>query len=145
MTGPAAEPFVFTACTAASFQLPSVKTRGSVVSSQTAATEEVRITRFRVLPCFKAEFRSDVVPRTAGMMRSVVRFLSVKGEYSEKIGRTVRVGRLEVEWRGNVGDGVDAFDRLVKCTVLGDILDNDELKPVAVMDKFIVEEGAFGQ
>ena len=70
MTGPAAEPFVFTASTAALFQLFSVKVRGSVESSRTAATEEVRIKRLRVLPCLKAEFRIDVVPRTAGMMRS---------------------------------------------------------------------------
>ena len=39
----------------------------------------------------------------------------------------------------------DTFDRIVKCTVLGDILDNDELKPVTVMDEFIVEEGASRQ
>jgi hypothetical protein len=97
-----------------------------------------------VLPCFKAEFRIDVVPRTAGMMRSV-QVLSVKGEYSEKIRRTIRVGRLEVKWRSDVCNGVDTFDRIVKCTVLGNILDNDELKPVTVMDEYIVEEGASRQ
>ena len=71
MAGPAAEPFVFTASTAELFQLLSVKTRGTEVSSRTAAAEEVRINRFRELPFFKAEFKIDVVPRTAGMMRSV--------------------------------------------------------------------------
>jgi hypothetical protein len=42
-------------------------------------------------------------------------------------------------------DGIDAFDRLVKCAVLGDILDGDELKAVAVVGKFVLEEGAFRQ
>ena len=64
------EPSVFTALTAASFQLVSLKMRGNEISSKTATTEEVRTTRFTLLPCFKAEFRIDVVPRTAGMMRS---------------------------------------------------------------------------
>jgi hypothetical protein len=49
---------------------PFVKTRGTVVSSRIAATEEVRIKRFRVFPCSNAEFRIDVVPRTADMMSS---------------------------------------------------------------------------
>ena len=71
VAGPAAEPFVFTLCTAESFQLLSVNVCGAVVSSRTVAIEEVRIKRFRVFPCRKAEFRIDVVPRTAGMMRSV--------------------------------------------------------------------------
>ncbi len=41
-----------------------------MVCSITATTEEVRIKRFTALPCFKAEFRIDVVPWTAGIMRS---------------------------------------------------------------------------
>ena len=56
------------------------------------------------------------------------------------------VGGLEVRRGSGVcDDGVDTLDRLVKCAVLGDILDNDELKPVAVAGEFIVEEGVFGQ
>ncbi len=69
-TGPAAEPLVLTASTSALFQSLSVKTRGTAVGSKTATAEDVSTKRFTLLPCFKAEFRIDVVPRTAGMMIS---------------------------------------------------------------------------
>jgi hypothetical protein len=113
------------------------------VSSRTAATEEVRIKRFRALPCFNAELRIDVVPCTAGMMRSANVLIAKKDEYPEKIGHTVGLGSLVVKWRRSVGDGVDIFDSFVKCTILGDVLDNDEFKSIPVMSEFIVEEGAF--
>jgi len=70
VTDPAAEPFVFTASTAALFQSFSVKARGTGVGSRIATAEEVRIKRFTVLPCFRAEFRIEVVPRTAGVISS---------------------------------------------------------------------------
>jgi len=41
-------------------------------SSRTAATEEVKTTRLTPVQCFSAEFRIDVVPRTAGTMSSVL-------------------------------------------------------------------------
>jgi hypothetical protein len=50
-----------------------------LVTSRTAATEEVRIKRFRVFPYFKAEFRIDVVPRTAGVMSSVYVLITNEG------------------------------------------------------------------
>ena len=50
-----------------------------------------------------------------------------------------------MKWRGGVGNGVDTLDRLVKCTILGDILDNDELKAFTVAGELIVEEGTFRQ
>ncbi|KAI0245433.1 hypothetical protein BJV78DRAFT_1158630 [Lactifluus subvellereus] len=46
--GSAAEPFAFIASTAALFQTVSLKSRGVVDSSTTAATEEVRMKRFTV-------------------------------------------------------------------------------------------------
>jgi hypothetical protein len=49
-----------------------------------------------------------------------------------KIGHTIGVGYLIVKRRGGVGDGVGTFDCLVKCTVLGDILDDNELKTFTV-------------
>jgi hypothetical protein len=105
----------------------------------------VRITRFRVFPYLRAELRIDVVPRTAEMTGSVIVLSAKQGAYSEEIGHTIRVGRLDVKWRGCVCDGVHTLDRLVKCAVLGDILDNDELKAVTVVRKFIVEEDTFRQ
>ena len=47
--------------------------------------------------------------------------------------------------RGSVGDGVHTPDRFVKCTILGDILDNDELETITVISEFIDEKGAFRQ
>ncbi len=44
-----------------------------------------------------------------------------------------------------MGDGVDTFDSLVKCAVLGDIHDNDQLKAVTIVGKIFVEEGALRQ
>jgi hypothetical protein len=113
-----------------------------VAASITATTKEVSTTRFTVLSCFKAEFRIDVVPHTAGMMRSVC--LERQTEFSEKIRHNIRVGRIVMKRRGGVGDGVNTLDRLVKCIVFGDILDNDEFKVVTVIAEFILEEGAFG-
>jgi len=80
----------------------------------------------------------DVVPRTAGMMRSVYILISKKDEYHEKVGHTIGVGSLEVKWRCGVGNGVDVLDSFVKCTVLGDILDNGELKSIPVMSESVV-------
>ena len=76
-----------------------------------------------------------------------MRVLSAEhSEYSQKIGHTLGIGRLVVvKWRGCVGDGVDVFDRLVKCAVLGDILDNDKLKAVTIVGKFVDEKRAFRQ
>ena len=68
--GAGTEAFVFTASTAASFQVFSENRRGTLVASRAATAEEVRITRFRVVPYFKAEFKIVVVPCTAGTMRS---------------------------------------------------------------------------
>src|SRR5438445_10759283 len=69
-TGPAAAPLVLTASTSALFQSLSVKARGTAAGSRTATTEDVSTKRFTLLPCFKAEVRIDVVPRTAGVMIS---------------------------------------------------------------------------
>jgi hypothetical protein len=91
---------VFTASTEELFQLLSVKTRGTMPVSMTATAEEVRIRRFTVLPCFRAEFRIDVVPVTAGMIRSeYVSFskLFKKGEhFQERTDHTVGIGRMVV-------------------------------------------------
>jgi hypothetical protein len=106
-------------------------------------TEEVRTKRFRELPCFNAEFRIDVVPRTAGVVRSVYVFITEKDGSPERIGHTFGVGRLVVKWKCDVGNGVDTLDSFVKCTIPGNILYNDELKTIPVMSEFIVEEGAF--
>jgi hypothetical protein len=62
-----------------------------------------------------------------------------------KIGHAVWVGGLVVKRGSSVGDGIDTFDGLVKCAILGDILDNDELKAVTVVGELIVEEGTFRQ
>lgn len=40
---------------------------------------------------------------------------------------------------------IDTFDRFVECTVLGDVFDDDELKPVTILSKYIVEEGTLFQ
>jgi hypothetical protein len=122
--------------------LLSLKVRGTVVLSRTAATEEVRIKRFRELPCFNAEFRIDVVPRTAGMMRSIYVLVAKIDDYPEKIRHTIGFGSLVVKWRCGVGNGVDTLDGFVKCTILGDIFYNDELKSIPVTSEFVVEEGA---
>jgi hypothetical protein len=55
------------------------------------------------------------------------------------------MGRLVMKGGSGVGDGVDALDGLVECTVLGDILDDDELKAVTVLGELFAEEGAFRQ
>ena len=44
-----------------------------------------------------------------------------------------------------MGDNVDTFDHLVECTILCDILDNDQLETVTIVGKFIVEECALRQ
>jgi hypothetical protein len=105
--------------------------------------EEVRTKRFRALPCFNAEFRIDVVPRTAGVVGSVCVLIDKKDGYPKKIGHTFEVGSHVLKWKRGVGNGVDTLDSLVKCTIFGDILDNDELKSILVMSEFVVEEGAF--
>ena len=72
--------------------------------------------------------------------------LGVKHSYnSKKIGRTVGFGDLEMKRRSGVCYVVDTFDSFVERALLGDILDDDELKSVTVLREFIVEEGGFGQ
>ena len=44
-----------------------------------------------------------------------------------------------------MGDCVDTSNGVVKCTIFGNILDSDELKPITIMGKFVVEECALGQ
>jgi hypothetical protein len=61
----------------------------------------------------------------------------------QKIGPTIGVGSLEMKWRCGVGNGVDILDSFVKCAILGDIFDNDELKSIPIMSELIIEEGAF--
>jgi hypothetical protein len=141
---------VFTASITELFQVLSVKMGGTMVSSRTAATEEVSTTRFVVVPYFRTEFRIEVVPRTAGMMRSKYIYILFvqKGQpsWEEKVDQhTVWVVRLEVKRRGGVGDGVDTPDGLIKCPILGDIFDNDELKPIPIIGKSIFKECTFGQ
>ena len=127
----------------------SVKTRGTVPVSRIATAEEVRIRRFTALPCLRAEFRIDVVPRTAGMIRSEYisfsKFLKKGEHFQEKKDHTVGIGSLEVERRGGVGDDVDSLDCLVKGSILGDILDDDELKSITITGKFIHKECALDQ
>jgi hypothetical protein len=48
---------------------------------------------------------------------------------------TIGVGSRKVKRRGGVGDCIDTFDRLVERTVLGDIFNNYELKPIAMSAK----------
>ena len=87
-----------------------------------------------------------MVPRKAGMMRSGWICLErQKSEQSGEIGHAVGVGSVIVKWGSGMGDGVDALDRLVKCAVLGDILNDEELKAVTVLGELFVEEGAFRQ
>ena len=38
-------------------------------------------------------------------------------------------------------DSVDTLDRIVECAILGNIFDDNQLKPVTIMGEFIVEEG----
>jgi len=52
--------------------------------------------------------------------------------FQERKDHTVGIGSLEVERRGGVGDDVDSLDCLVKGPILGDILDNDELKSITI-------------
>ena len=100
----------------------SVKTRGTVPVSKTATAEEVRIRRFTVLPCFRAEFRIDVVPRTAGMIRSEYilfsKLLKKVEHFQERKDHTLGIGSLEFERRGGVCDDVDSLDCLVKGSTL---------------------------
>lgn len=42
--------------------------------------------------------------------------------------------------RSSVDDDVDIFDCLIKRAVLGEILDNDQFKPILVVGKFVFEE-----
>jgi hypothetical protein len=77
------------------------------------------------------------------MMRSVYALIAKEEERQEKIGHTIGVRSLEVKWRCGVGNGINALDSFVKCTIFGNILDNDELKSLPVMGEFIIEEGAF--
>ena len=58
--------------------------------------------------------------------------------------RTIGLGRSEVEGRGGVRNRVDAFDGLVERAVLSDILDDDELKALAVFRKLFFEKCALG-
>ena len=44
-----------------------------------------------------------------------------------------------------MSDCIDALDCFVECTILGDIVDDDELESITILCKFIVEEGALGQ
>jgi hypothetical protein len=44
-----------------------------------------------------------------------------------------------------VSDRIDTFDRFVECTILGDIVDDDQLEPATILCKFIVEEGALSE
>jgi hypothetical protein len=38
-----------------------------------------------------------------------------------------------VKGRGGVGDGVDALDCLVEGSILGDVFNDDELKPITIL------------
>ena len=58
--------------------------------------------------------------------------------------RTIGLGRSEVEGRGGVRDRVDTFDGLVERAVLSDVLDDDELKALAVLRKLLFEKCALG-
>jgi len=68
-----------------------------------------------------------------------------KDQVPKGTGHTVRVVRIVVKWRSGMGNGVDSFDSLVECAIFGDILDNNKLKSVTVVGKFIGEEGTLGQ
>jgi hypothetical protein len=110
-----------------------------------ATTEDVNTKRFTLFPCFRAEFRIDVVPRTAGMMSSEYISVGTKGKLSgNRKGHTVRLCSLEVKWRGGVSNDVDISDGLIKSAILSDIFDNDELKPIGIVGKPFCQEGALG-
>ena len=63
---------------------------------------------------------------------------------SETIGHTVGVDSIVVKRRGDTGDGFNTFDSLIKCAILANIFNNDELKPIITVCEFILEEGALG-
>jgi hypothetical protein len=41
-----------------------------------------------------------------------------------------------------MSDGFNTSDSLMKCAILANILNNDELKPITTLCEFILEEGA---
>lgn len=52
---------------------------------------------------------------------------------SEKIGHTVGADSIVVKRRGDMGEGFNTSDSLIKCAILANILNNDELKPITIV------------
>jgi len=101
--------------------------------------------RFTVFPYFRAEFKIDVVPRTAGVISSKYIVFVKRASFQRKNERTIGFGSLEMKRRGGVDYDINTFYCLIERPALGDILNNDQLKSISVLGKFFFQEGAFSE